>query len=89
MSNYEIKIHIAIQKTENKITSGVEPISEKGCRIVISQKAAQSIDECEKALLSVNYPALRQALSQHLSEVSREEAEAFVIGTLKKIAFIR
>ncbi|MGK5094275.1 hypothetical protein WDW89_19950 [Deltaproteobacteria bacterium TL4] len=88
MSNYEIKIQIVIQKTENEKTNGVESIPEKGFRIVISNESAQSIDESEKALLLVNYPALRQALSNHLSEMSREDAERHTIGILKKTRFI-
>ncbi|MBF0353537.1 MAG: hypothetical protein HQM11_21100 [SAR324 cluster bacterium] len=88
MSNYEIKIQIGIQKTEHAPTNGVETLVEKGFRIVISQESAQSIDESEKALLSVNYPALRQALSAHLSEMSREDAERYRTGHLKKTAFI-
>ncbi|MGK5093962.1 hypothetical protein WDW89_18360 [Deltaproteobacteria bacterium TL4] len=84
MSNYEIKIQIAIQKTDSEKTNGVASLEEKGFRIVISQESAQSIDESEKTLLSANYPALRQALSEHLSEMSREDAERHQIGYLKK-----
>ena len=88
MSNYEIKIQIAIQKTDHEKTNGVEAMPEKGFRLVISQESAQSIDESEKALLLANYPALRQALADHLSEMSREDAERHRIGSLKKTTFI-
>jgi hypothetical protein len=40
----------------------------------VSGATGQSIDACEQALLGLNYPALREALSRHLSEVSRQEA---------------
>ncbi|MGK5091809.1 hypothetical protein WDW89_07290 [Deltaproteobacteria bacterium TL4] len=51
MSNDEIKIQISIQKTENNPTNGVESVSDRGFRMVISQDAAQNIDASEKALL--------------------------------------
>ncbi|MBF0239640.1 MAG: hypothetical protein HQM12_18215 [SAR324 cluster bacterium] len=89
MSNYEIKIEISIQKTETTPTNGVESVSDLGFRMVISRDAAQNIDASEKALLMTNYPALRQALSQHLSAISRENAEALRFGHLKKTTFIR
>ena len=87
-SNYEIKIQIALQKTDPEKTNGVEPLPEKGFRIVISQESAPSIDASEKALLSANDPALRQALAERLSEMSREDAERHRIGRLKKTTFI-
>ncbi len=51
---------------------------------MISGVSGQSIDACEQALLGVNYPALRDALSGHLSEVSKEAAAEGRIGALKK-----
>lgn len=38
--------------------------SEQGC----------NIDKCEQALLQTNYPALRDALSAHLTQVSKKKA---------------
>jgi hypothetical protein len=39
----------------------------------ISEKEAISIDNCEKAVLTTAYPAIRDALSQHLSDVSKKK----------------
>jgi hypothetical protein len=38
----------------------------------IDEAVAGSIDECEQALLATNYPALRDALSQHLGAWSKK-----------------
>ncbi len=84
MSNYEIVIKIDIQKTESLTSNGVKKCRDGRFRIVIPQESAQSIDMCEKALLNTNYPALREALSGHLSEISKEEADGFIAGSLKK-----
>jgi hypothetical protein len=51
---------------------------------VINRDSGQSIDQGEQALLAVNDPAIREALSRHLSEVSRQEAEVYRPGVLKK-----
>ena len=84
MSNYEINLQIDIGKTESEITKGATQCGEGRFRMVVSGESGQSIDQCEHALLAVNYPAIREALSCHFSEVSRQAAEAYGPGVLKK-----
>ncbi len=84
MPNYEINIQVDIRATEQDVTPEATPSSDGGFRIVINGESGQSIDQCEQALLAVNYPAIREALSRHLSEVSRQEAETYRPGVLKK-----
>ena len=84
MPNYEIHIQVEIRATEQDVTPEATPSTDGGFRIVINRESGQSIDQCEQALLAVNYPAIRDALSRHLSEVSRQEAEAYRPGVLKK-----
>jgi len=84
MPNYEIHIQVDIRPTEQDVTPEATPSNDGGFRIVIHRESGRSIDQCEQALLAVNYPAIREALSRHLSEVSRQEAEAYRFGVLKK-----
>ena len=84
MPNYEIKIQVEISPTDQDVISGATPSGDGSFRIVMSRDSAQSIDQCEQALLAVNYPAIREALSCHLSEMSKEEAARGRIGVLKK-----
>jgi hypothetical protein len=84
MPNYEIHIQVDIRPTEQDVTPEATPSNDGGFRIVINRESGWSIDQCEQALLAVNYPAIREALSRHLSEVSRQEAEAYRFGVLKK-----
>ncbi len=84
MSNYEIKIQVDISKTEKEVTQGAHQSADGSFRIVVSGASGQSIDQCEQALLAVNYPAIREAFSRHLSEVSKQEAEAYGPGMSKK-----
>jgi hypothetical protein len=40
--------------------------------LLIDDEVAGSIDDCEQALLTTNYPALRDALSKHLASWSKK-----------------
>jgi len=84
MPNYEIKIQVDIRATEQDVTPDVMPGADGSFRIIMSRESAQSIDQCEQALLTVNYPAIREALARHLSEVSKAKAEAYGVGVSKK-----
>ena len=48
-------------------------LSEDSFEMVISDELGQSIDQCEKVLSTTNFPAIRDALSQHLSQLSGKE----------------
>jgi hypothetical protein len=84
MPNYEIKIQVDISATDQDVTPDAMPSRHGSFRIVIGGESGRSIGQCEHALLAVNYPAIREALSRHLSEVSKQEAEAYRPGILKK-----
>jgi hypothetical protein len=84
MSNYEINIQVDIRETEQEVTQGAQQSVEGRFRIVVSCASGQSIDHCEQALLAANYPAMREALSRHFSEVSQQAAEGYRPGMLKK-----
>ena len=84
MSNYEITIQVDMRETEQEVTQGAQHSTDGRFRIVISREAGQSIDHGEQALLAANYPAMREALSRHFSEVSQQAAEGYRPGILKK-----
>jgi hypothetical protein len=84
MPNYEIKVQVDIRPTEQEVTPNVAPSDDGSFRIVIGRDCGQSIDPCEQALLAVNYPAIREALARHLSEVSKAKADAYGVGVSKK-----
>ena len=73
MGNYKIKVNIEIVESEEAISSGPEEIETGVFEFNISPEAATSIDACEQALLSTNYPALRSALAQHLETLSQKK----------------
>ena len=83
MSNYEIQLHIQIRPTDDDVTEEAQQDGNGRFRTVVSGATGQSIDACEQALLGLKYPALREALSRHLSEVTRQEA-SHGVGQVKK-----
>ncbi len=84
MSNYEIQIQINIRPTDDTVTPAAHQSADGSFRTVVSGASGQSIEECEQALLAVNYPALREAFSRHVSEVSQQEAARGGVGRVKK-----
>ena len=73
MSPYEIRIEIKIQECEGSVdTNPVEQI-DGSFRWVIPAETAGSIDECEQALLRTHFAAVRQAISAHLSTLSKKK----------------
>ena len=71
--NYKIKVHIEIIESDQE--TQVEPV-EAGpgqFELVLNESQALSIDECENALLRANYPAVRAALAEHLTALSKKK----------------
>ncbi len=54
-----------IQNTENEAANSTS--------ILINRTDAESIDGCEQALLEVAYPAMRKAMSERLSKISKKK----------------
>lgn len=84
MPNYEIQIQVTIRETDQAVTPEAQQAADGSFRTVVSSASGQSIDACERAVLAVNYPALREAFSRHLSEVSQQAAARDGVGKVKK-----
>ena len=72
MKNYKLQVEIKIVPCDEPIMSEPEALPSGGFSFNISSEAAESIDECEQALLTVNAPALREALGSHLESISKK-----------------
>jgi hypothetical protein len=71
-NNYKIKVKVEIVESEQEVVDLIQ--TEAGqFELVISEAQAISIDACEQALLRTNYPAIRAALAQHLTELSKKK----------------
>ncbi len=72
MGNYKIKVNIEIVESDEEITASPQEVEKGVFELNISGATAESIDECEQALLRTHYPALRSALAHHLESVSKK-----------------
>ena len=68
----KIKITIEFLDIEDDVEN-IETETANSTSIVINRSEAESIDGCEQALLEVAYPAMRKAMSERLSEVSKKK----------------
>ncbi len=74
MQNYEIIVKIESKKNKKSSTSTAIREKDGSVRIIISEEEAIKIDEYEKALLETSYAAMREAIGDHFTEVSKEKA---------------
>lgn len=74
MKGTRIKIKVEFEDYEVTSESVTDPIqTEDGSFVVEMPEALETdIDECEQALLRANFPALRDAISQHLARASKK-----------------
>ena len=73
MKRHKIRIKIEIVECEEEAQSKPAKIDDGEFELVMSEKQSVSIDDCEAMILRANYPAIRDALSQHLSEISKKK----------------
>ena len=56
----------------NQLWANHKHCPQEGLASISPGEVAESIDECEQALLTVNAPALREALGKHLESMSKK-----------------
>lgn len=73
MTKYKIKVHVELVKCDDNIDH--EPIKndDGAFSMTISEQDAINIDMCEKSVLLTAYPTIRDAVSQHLSAMSKKK----------------
>lgn len=73
MSRYRIRVEVKIEESDDTVAQNPVEQADGSFRVVIPEATASSIDECEQALLRTNYVAVRQALADHLSDLSKKK----------------
>jgi hypothetical protein len=72
MGHYKIRVNVEIVECDEPSTASPQAIRNGLVEFTIGPEQAESIDDCEQALLETNYPALRTAISQHLENLSKK-----------------
>mgnify|MGYP001575370135 CR=1 FL=1 len=73
MSRYRIKVHVEIEESDHALNRAPLEQADGSFSLVLSERQASSIDDCEQALLQTNYAAVRQALARHLTALSKKK----------------
>lgn len=73
MSAYKIKVKIELLECEEEKGSNLKKLEDNSFAMTISEKDALSIDKCEAAVLQTAYPTIRDAVSKHLTEMSKKK----------------
>jgi hypothetical protein len=73
---YRIRTHIVIEEVEAEDARRIDEVPQRadGCfETMLSDADATSIDKSEQAILQSCWPAMREALSRHLTAVSKKK----------------
>ena len=73
MANIKIEVSIRIVETDEPVQDNPQKNADGNFSVVINDKASTSIDQVEKNLLQLNYPAIRNAMSVHFTETSKKK----------------
>ena len=72
-TNYKIEVKIDIKATNENQTNNIQGNNDS-FSVIINNNDAESIDKIEKAVLMLTFPAIRESVSKHLSDVSLQKA---------------
>ena len=73
MSKYKIKVSVELVECDEAENHEVNKNNDGSFSMVISEQDAISIDMCEKSVLQIAYPTIREAVSNHLSQISKKK----------------
>ena len=71
--NTKIRIKIELVETDDPIQNDPLKGSDGSFSLVVDEAKAINIDQIEKSVLTANWPAIRDAIGQHLTEVSKKK----------------
>lgn len=73
MSKYKIKVNVEFVECDETENHEINKNSDGSFSMIISEQDAISIDMCERSVLQTAYPKIREAVSNHLSQISKKK----------------
>ncbi|MCP3968534.1 MAG: hypothetical protein GY718_19680 [Lentisphaerae bacterium] len=73
MSKYKIRVKVELVECDDSEDGELKNSEDGSFTMAISEKNAISIDHCEMAVLQTAHPTIREAISRHLSEISKKK----------------
>ena len=73
MAKFRVKVNVELVECDDPLNQEPTKNNDGSFSMTISEHDAISIDMCEKSVLQTAYPTIREAVSSHLSEVSKKK----------------
>ena len=73
MGNYKIRVKVEFVQCDDPEQDSPMKQNDGSFEMSIDEADAISIDNCEKAVLRTSHEAIRDALSEHLSQASKKK----------------
>ena len=73
MAKYRVKVHVELVECDDTVNPEPKNNNDGSFSMTISENDAISIDMCEKSVLQTAFPTIREAVSKHLSEISKKK----------------
>jgi len=74
VSKYKINVTINLVECDEEANDNPMELEDGSYQYTINGDAGESIDDCEKAVLSTAYPAIRDAIGRHMEKVSKKKS---------------
>jgi hypothetical protein len=75
MSKYKIKVRVELVECDETENHEINKNNDGSFSMVISDQDSTSIDMCEKSVSQTAYPTIREAVSNHLSQISKKSRD--------------
>lgn len=73
MSRYKINVKVELVECDNSEQDDLTKHPDGSFSTAISEQDAISIDKVDSSVLQTAYPAIRDAISKHLTEISKKK----------------
>lgn len=74
MGKYKVMVKVELVECNDDVKEELNYEKDGSFSMAISEQDAIKIDSCEKAVLMTAYPTIREAISRHLSEISKKKS---------------
>jgi hypothetical protein len=72
MSRYKVNVRVELVECDDFEQGDLTKHPDGNFSITISEQDAISIDKIDRTVLQTAYPAMREAVSKHLAEISKK-----------------
>ncbi len=73
MGKYKIQVKVELVECEDDKERDLKQEKDGSFSMTINEQDAMSIDNCERAILLTAHPTIRDAISKHLSGISKKK----------------